>query len=44
MTDHHPLTSYRQVYPLILSFIIGHTVYGMTVMFFQNQFLQLFAT
>lgn len=39
ITDHHPLESYRQVYPLILSFIIGHTVYGMTVMFFQSQFL-----
>lgn len=43
VTDHHPLESYRQAYPLILSFIIGHTVYGMTVMFFQSQFLQLFA-
>lgn len=39
ITDHHPLQSYRQAYPLILSFIIGHTVYGMTVMFFQSQFL-----
>lgn len=43
VTDHHPLASYRQAYPLILSFIIGHTVYGMTVMFFQSQFLQLLA-
>lgn len=43
ITDHHPLANYRQAYPLILSFIIGHTVYGMTVMFFQSQFLQLFA-
>lgn len=40
ITDHHPLASYRQAYPLILSFIIGHTVYGTTVMFFQSQFLQ----
>lgn len=39
ITDHHPLAHYRQVYPLILSFIIGHTVYGATVMFFQSQFL-----
>ena len=44
VTDHHPLESYRQAYPLILSFIIGHTVYGMTVMFFQSQFLQLLAS
>lgn len=41
ITDHHPLDSYRQAYPLILSFMVGHTVYGMTVMFFQSQFLQL---
>lgn len=39
ITDHHPLAHYRQAYPLILSFIIGHTVYGATVMFFQSQFL-----
>jgi hypothetical protein len=41
ITDHHPLESYRQAYPLIVSFMVGHTVYGMTVMFFQSQFLQL---
>lgn len=40
ITDHHPLENYRQAYPLILSFIIGHTVYGMTVMFLQSEFLQ----
>ncbi len=39
ITDHHPVESYRQVYPLILSFIIGHTVYGMTVMSLQSWFL-----
>jgi len=43
VTDFHPVESYRQVYPLILSFMVGHTVYGMTVMFFQSQLLQLFA-
>ena len=43
ITDHHPVESYRQVYPLILSFIIGHTVYGVTVMLLQSQFLQFFA-
>ena len=41
VTDHHPVESYRQVYPLILSFIIGHTVYGMTVMSLQSWFLGL---
>jgi hypothetical protein len=41
MTDFHPVQSYRQAYPLILSFLIGHAVYGVVVMFFQQQLLQL---
>ena len=41
ITDFHPVESYRQAYPLILSFLIGHTVYGAVVMFFQQQLLQL---
>jgi hypothetical protein len=41
ITDFHPVASYRQAYPLILSFIIGHMVYGVVVMFFQHQLLQL---
>jgi hypothetical protein len=41
ITDFHPVSSYRQAYPLILSFLIGHMVYGVVVMFFQHQLLQL---
>lgn len=41
ITDFHPVESYRQAYPLILSFLIGHTTYGIVVMFFQHQLLQL---
>ncbi|MGL4609269.1 MAG: hypothetical protein ACRCYY_06220 [Trueperaceae bacterium] len=41
ITDFHPVTSYREAYPLILSFMIGHMVYGVVVMFFQHQLLQL---
>jgi hypothetical protein len=41
ITDFHPITSYREAYPLILSFLIGYMVYGVVVMFFQNQLLQL---
>jgi hypothetical protein len=41
ITDFHPVASYRQAYPLILSFLIGHMVYGVVVMFFQHQLLQL---
>jgi zinc transporter ZupT len=40
ITDFHPVTSYRQAYPLILSFLVGHMVYGVVVMF-QHQLLQL---
>lgn len=41
VTDFHPIESYRQAFPLILSFLIGHTVYGVVVMFTQSQLLQL---
>jgi hypothetical protein len=41
ITDFHPVESYRQAYPLILSFLMGHMVYGAVVMFFQQQLLQL---
>jgi hypothetical protein len=41
ITDFHPIASYREAYPLILSFLIGHMVYGVVVMFFQHQLLQL---
>ena len=43
VTDFHPIPEYRDAFTLILSFVIGHTVYGVTVMFFQAQFLQLLA-
>ncbi len=41
ITDFHPVESYRQAFPLVLSFLVGHTVYGVIVMFFQHQLLQL---
>jgi hypothetical protein len=41
ITDFHPVASYRQTYPLVLSFLVGHMVYGVVVMFFQHQLLQL---
>ena len=41
ITDFHPVESFRDPFPLILSFLIGHTVYGVVVMFFQHQVLQL---
>lgn len=41
ITDHHPLPEYRDTFTLILSFIVGHTVYGVVVMFFHSQFLAL---
>lgn len=41
ITDFHPVASYREAFPLILSFLIGHMVYGVVVMFFQHQLLQL---
>ena len=41
VTDFHPLEQFRDPTPLILSFLIGHTVFGVVVMFFQHQVLQL---
>lgn len=41
VTDFHPLERFRDPAPLILSFLIGHTVFGVVVMFFQHQVLQL---
>lgn len=41
VTDFHPLERFRDPLPLILSFLIGHTVFGVVVMFFQHQVLQL---
>ncbi len=41
VTDFHPVPGYRDTFALLVSFIVGHVVYGVTVMFFQGQFLQL---
>ncbi|HEX7003497.1 MAG TPA: hypothetical protein VF168_04875 [Trueperaceae bacterium] len=39
--EHHPIVSYREKVRLIPSQVLGHVVYGATVMFFHHQFLQL---
>lgn len=41
VSDFHPLEQFRDPVPLIMSFLIGHTVFGVVVMFFQHQLLQL---
>jgi len=41
VTDFRPLEGYRNAVALILSYLIGHMVYGVVVMFFQAQLLQL---
>ena len=41
ISDFHSREDYRDLYPLTVSFLIGHTVYGIVVTFFQHQFLQL---
>ncbi|MEZ4629918.1 MAG: hypothetical protein R2880_04250 [Deinococcales bacterium] len=40
VADFHPVEAYRDNVTLIMSYIIGHTIYGIVVMFFQSQFLQ----
>ena len=39
--EHHPVERYRTRYILIVSQLIGHLVFGLSVMFFHSQFLQL---
>ena len=39
--EHHPLEQYRARFILVISQLISHIVFGVTVMFFQSQFLQL---
>ncbi|MCA9837412.1 MAG: hypothetical protein KC422_10860 [Trueperaceae bacterium] len=39
--EHHPLEHYRKRLILVISQLISHIVFGITVMFFQSQFLQL---
>ncbi len=41
ISDFHPLEQYKNLVPLLLSFFIGHAVYGVVVMFFLSQLLQL---
>ena len=39
--EHHPLERFRTRYILVISQIIGHLVFGFSVMFYHSQFLQL---
>lgn len=41
VVEHHPLERYRIRLALALSQVIGHLAFGLTVMFFHSQFLQL---
>lgn len=41
VTDFHPLEEYKDPLPLVMSYMIGHLAFGVTVMFFQHQLLQL---
>lgn len=41
LVEHHPLRQYRTRYLLVVSQVISHIVFGVTVMFFHAQFLQL---
>jgi hypothetical protein len=40
VVDFHPVEEQRSPFPLIQSFLIGNTVFGVVVMFFQHQLLQ----
>lgn len=40
--EHHPLPHFHTRYILIVSQLVGHVIFGVVVMFFQTQFLQLF--
>lgn len=39
--EHHPLEQFRARFILVISQLISHIAFGVTVMFFQSQFLQL---
>ena len=41
VVDFHPVESQRSPFDLIQSFLVGNTVFGLVVMFFQHQLLQL---
>jgi hypothetical protein len=40
VTDFHPIEEMRDPFALVRSFLIGHTVFGLVVMFFSQQLLQ----
>jgi hypothetical protein len=42
VTDFHPIEEMRDAFGLVRSFLIGHTFFGVVVMFFQQQLLQFF--
>ena len=42
VTDFHPIEEMRDPFGLVRSFLIGHTVFGVVVMFFSQQLLQFF--
>lgn len=42
VTDFHPIEEMRDPFGLLRSFMVGHTVFGVVVMFFQHQLLQFF--
>ena len=41
VVDFHPIESQRNPLDLVQSFLVGNTVFGLVVMFFQHQLLQL---
>jgi hypothetical protein len=41
VVDFHPVASQRDPFALVQSFLIGNTVFGVVVLFFQHQLLQL---
>jgi hypothetical protein len=41
VVDFHPVQEQRDPFSLIQSFLVGNTVFGVVVMFFQHQLLQL---
>jgi hypothetical protein len=42
VTDFHPIEEMRDPFGLVRSFLVGHTAFGLVVMFFQHQLLQFF--
>ncbi len=42
LIEHHPLEQFHTKFILVLSQLISHVAFGLSAMFFQSQFLQLF--